>query len=367
METIEQNSAEKPSLYLDWNIEDPKARTEKVKEIIDNTPSERLTPTYLEKMADYIIKAADKKDRKEKKEKNFLTDNIMVTLNKRELSFEGLIDKFENGEDGIYNIMTNDKNILFAPKKKITPQDLETVPGLKELVEEIKKVEAEYKAAYGKKKSHLLRQLIEMRQDQYVLKNATKKISKKSSSQIGNISKIDLTERIYLNTKGEIVSTGLINLFEPKHISALLCNYSKIKEDCWGKLDGDINWLMIDLENLIDNNIKEQYPLYFDIIVYKIDGKSNAEIQEKIYEDYHIRHSVEYISSLWRNKIPDLIAEAASRDWLVWHYTEEVPGHWKKCNRCGQIKLGHPMFFSKNKSSKDGLYSICKACRNKKG
>ena len=79
-----------------------------------------------------------------------------------------------------------------------------------------------------------------------------------------------------------------------------------------------------------------------------------------------IKHSVEYISSLWRNKIPKLIAEQAQKDWLEWYYTNKKKGYWKKCSRCGQIKLGHNKFFSKNKTSKDGWYSICKDCRNKK-
>jgi len=41
-------------------------------------------------------------------------------------------------------------------------------------------------------------------------------------------------------------------------------------------------------------------------------------------------------------------------------------GNYKKCSRCGQIKLAHNKYFSKNKTSKDGFYSICKACRNAK-
>ena len=51
--------------------------------------------------------------KEEKKEKLYLTDNRRITIEKRETSFEGLAEKFENGEDGIYNLMTNDKNILF--------------------------------------------------------------------------------------------------------------------------------------------------------------------------------------------------------------------------------------------------------------
>jgi len=69
---------------------------------------------------------------KNKKEKKVLTDNRMVTINKREISYEGLITKLENGEDGIYNFMTNgDKNILLVPKIQITEKDIKDIPGLK--------------------------------------------------------------------------------------------------------------------------------------------------------------------------------------------------------------------------------------------
>jgi hypothetical protein len=56
----------------------------------------------------------------------------MVTVTKRETSYEGLISKLENGEDGIYNFMTGgDKNILLVPKIQITEDDVETIPGLR--------------------------------------------------------------------------------------------------------------------------------------------------------------------------------------------------------------------------------------------
>ena len=102
------------------------------------------------------------------------------------------------------------------------------------------------------------------------------------------------------------------------------------------------------------------------IVEYKIDGMQNIDIQEAIQLEFGIKHSVEYISSLWRNKIPKLIAEAAIDDFLNWHYLQEEKGTYKKCSRCGQIKLAHNRYFSKNKTSKDGFYSICKSCRNAK-
>ena len=61
-----------------------------------------------------------------------------------------------------------------------------------------------------------------------------------------------------------------------------------------------------------------------------------------------------------------MLADAAAEDYLIWHFTVEEKGTWKKCSKCGQIKLAHNRFFSKNSASKDNFYSICKECRNKK-
>lgn len=76
--------------------------------------------------------------KQERKTKIINTDNRMITINKRETSFEGLVSKFENGEDGIYNLITEDKNIIFTPKISITEEDVNEIPALKELREAIK-------------------------------------------------------------------------------------------------------------------------------------------------------------------------------------------------------------------------------------
>ena len=66
--------------------------------------------------------------KEEKKSKMYLTDNRMVTINRRETSFEGLVAQLENGEDGIYNMMAEDgKNTIFQPKIMITKKDVEEV------------------------------------------------------------------------------------------------------------------------------------------------------------------------------------------------------------------------------------------------
>lgn len=357
---IEENI--KPARKLDYSLQTPQERNELVKKIIDETPPEQLTNKYLTILSDYIIFAMDKEERKKKK---ILTDNRMVTVNRRETSFQGLAGQLENGEDGIYNMIANDKNIIFMPKVTITEEDIKEIPGLKDLRDAIDNVEKQFKAATGKRKFLLKKQLIEMRQDQYVLKSAYRQ-PMYMMNVTKSFSKLQLDGKITITEDGQVKSTELVSLFDQKHISALLCNYSKLKEDAWGKFSSDSYYLMEDLDNLIERTLKDKYPLYYDLLIYKIDGKQNIEIQELLNKKHGIKHSVEYISSLWRNKIPKLLAKQAQEDYLIWHYTMQERGKWKRCSRCGEVKLAHNRFFSKNKTSKDGFYSICKCCRNKK-
>ena len=360
-DTIQEEEI-KQTRKLDYSLETAQERNELVKKIIEETPPEQLTNRYLEILTDYIIFAMDKEERKQKK---ISTANRMKTINKRETSFQGLAEKLENGEDGIYNMIANDKNIIFMPKVKITAEDIAEVPGLKELVDAIEVTEKRFKAATGKNKFLLKQQLIEMRQDQYVLRNAYRRPFHFVNA-IKSFNQLELNENITVTENGEVISDGLITFFNPTHVSALLCNYSKLKEDAYGRFWCDSYYLMEDLDALVDKTLKDKYPLYYDLLIYKIDGKQNIEIQSLLEEKHGIKHSVEYISSLWRNKIPKLIAEQAQEDYLMWYYTTQERGKWKRCSRCGQIKLAHNRFFSKNSTSKDGWYSICKECRNKK-
>jgi hypothetical protein len=174
-----------------------------------------------------------------------------------------------------------DKNILFIPKIGITEDDINTIPGLKELREEIKKIEAQQRAARGKRKFLLTQQLKEMRKDQYILKSAYKP-PVVSLNITKSLNQIDLTEHITINEDGDPVSNGLISFFDPHHVCCLLCNYSKLKEDSWGRFENDLYYLMEDFDKLIDKTLKNNYPILYDIMIYKIDGLQNKDIAEKI-------------------------------------------------------------------------------------
>ena len=359
-ETIE-NEPQIPA--MDYTLP-PEERASRTEEIIAKTPSEKLTPYFLEKLATYITMPT----KEEAKQKYISTENHMITVNKREMSYEGLSNKLEGGEDALYNMITNDKNILFSHKKQYTQEDIEEIPGLQEYFDSIAAVQKDFEKATGKRRYLLKKQLIEMHQDKFELGKSYKRPIY-MMSLIKSLPKIDLFENIQIQkTEGGIraVSNGLINFFNPTHISILLCNYSILKQEAWDRFNSDIKWMMEDLDNLIELTLREDYPLYYDLLIYKIDGKSNAEIHKLLKEKHGITHTVEYISSLWRNKIPKLIAERAETEYINWYYTFKEKGNYKKCSRCGQIKLADNRYFSKNSTSKDGFYSICKDCRNKK-
>ncbi len=346
-------------IKLDYTLDNPEDRNNLVKQILEENPDpgER----YLEILADYLILCMEKQ---EKKEKKILTENRMTTVNKRETSFEGLVSQFENGEDGIYNLVTNDKNVIFQPKISITKKDLEEIEPLRQLKEAITIWENKQKTATGKDAFIIKKTLIELRKDQYIIKNAYRKpivpIKLIHSKHI-----IALDGEVSINEdNGEISYTGFTFL-NPKVCEAVLCNYSKLKEDSWGNFENDTWYMICEFENLVDKALLK-YPLYMRIVEYKIDNMQNVDIQLLIQQEFGIKHSVEYISSLWRNKIPKLIAETAEDEWLNHYYTFDAIGKYKRCSRCGKLKLAHNKYFSKNKTSKDGFYSICKECRNAK-
>ena len=215
----------------------------------------------------------------------------------------------------------------------------------------------------GKDAFTIKKALIEMRKDQYLIKDAFRKpIVPRNLTNSKYY--LELEDKTYIADSGEVMPVG-VSLVDPKVCSAILCNYSKLKQDTDDTLNSDLHYLLEDFDNISTIALKS-YPLYEKIVMYKIDGIPNLEIADKIQLEFGIKHTPEYISCLWRNKIPKLIANTAEHQWLNWYFLNIEKGIYKKCNRCGQIKLAHNKYFSKNKTSKDSFYSICKECRNKK-
>ena len=116
-------------------------------------------------------------------------------------------------------------------------------------------------------------------------------------------------------------------------------------------------------------NLAQLEPLHKDILDWKVQKKSNSEIQSLIQEKYNHLYQVNYISTLY-HKVFDKIAETAS-----FHKTvcENLffPENFKKCKDCGRSLLLTDRDWVKRQRSRDGFSPRCKHCekikRNLKG
>ena len=354
---------EKDVIHLDYSLKTVAERNELVNKILATAPSSQLTNKYLEILGDYVLDAAITKE--DKKAKYITTSNRQITIDKRETSYEELVSKFENGEDGVYNLINNDKNQYLTHKAEITEEDIAEVPGLAELRERIEKIEEQAKKATGKNKYLLKKHAIELRQDQYVLKELWRCPHRSSTASHTGGNRIEISDEVHFDADGEPASNAVVTFFNPTHISAILCNYEILHTELKHKYFSDFHYLLRDFDKLLKEGLAP-YPAYQTLVQAKIAGMTNSEVQKVLIEKHDLHHTPEYISSLWRNKIPKILSEKAKEDYLIWHYTEVERGTWKKCSRCGEVKLAHNRFFSKNSTSKDGWYSICKCCRNSK-
>lgn len=119
---------------LDFSIKDFNERKALVEKILEENPNP--SKQFLNLMGDYLALCMTKE---EKKEKKILTENRMLTINKRETSYEGLSEKFENGEDGVYGIVDVNGNLIFQKRQGITEDDVAKHPELKQTLEAIEK------------------------------------------------------------------------------------------------------------------------------------------------------------------------------------------------------------------------------------
>lgn len=229
---------------LDYSLKTPEERVKCAEYVLANTPDENLRARYLNYISDYILFVADKNQtKKERKEEHgIITKNRSVTVNKRQVSFEQIVSDLENGEDGIYALITNDKNQIMDHKTPLTEEDIAEVPGLKEHIDLINNLKEQFKTATGARKYSLKKQIIETWQQIYVLKASFKgsPIKGRTSNQVRTMARMTLDENITLDENMMPKSDAKISLINQAHISFLLCYYSQLKQECEDDLTSDM-------------------------------------------------------------------------------------------------------------------------------
>lgn len=347
---------------LDYSVETVEERLAIVNKILEENPEPN--EHYLEIMANYLVRPIDKAEAKEQKKK-IISDNRRETVKKHEISYEGLAASLESGEDGIYNLIGDKQRVTkMNTKRPITQQDIDEIPPLKQLREDIEFWLRQGSRAVGRRAYQIRQFIIDMRKFQYVIRDSYKPpIAFTNITPTKYVCKIH--EKFWIEPDGTVKFEGA-SFCNPRVCSAVLCNYSRLKEEGWDDLEGDMQFFMSAFDKYCEMAFKDE-PILEQIVIDKIDGLQNNEIQEHLDKKFGMSYSTEYISSLYRNKIPKLIAAAAEDDYIQEWFLNHEKGTYKKCSRCGEVKIAHPKYFSKNSTSNDGFYSICKECRNKSG
>ena len=131
--------------------------------------------------------------------------------------------------------------------------------------------EAKLKVTEGKDAFVIKKALIEMRKDQYVIKNAYRRpiVPNKLTRSTHVIMLPDETSS-FDDEDGYPIPKG-VSLLDPVVCSAILCNYSKLKEDSFDRFESDLYYLMLAFDEIADKALKE-YPLYEKIVECKVDG-----------------------------------------------------------------------------------------------
>ena len=357
-------------MQLDYNLKTGEERTEYVDWLLTKIPPSKIDNKTLSYLSNYILFIGDKNQTKKERTAAHpvLTKNREATIDKRQVSYEGIVSSLENGEDGLYTMIRNDKNQILDPRDPISEEEKQNIPGMQGYMNTIQSLQKQLdKATTSSARWSLKRAIIETWQQAYILKASWNGLSGRSkpTNQIKTLIHSSIPEDVYFDKEGYPHSRAALSLLNPTHVSFLLCYYSELKQECYDDLQSDIHFLLLDLEDLAEKALLQKYPLLYDVIIWKVDNLTNEEIQIKVNEKYGEWHTEQYYSSLWRKRIPKLIVEEAQKQYLIWYYTNIEKGYWKKCSKCGEIKLGHPMFYSRN-TTKDHFYSQCKECKNRK-
>lgn len=233
-------------MQLDYSLSTPEERIACVEKLLAETPPEKLNKNYLSYMSDYILFVGDRNQTKKERqsEKPILTKNREVTVNKRQVSYEEIVSNLENGEDGIYALISNNKNQILDPKDPISEEDIETIPEMQAHLDFIEQLKKSFATATGKQKYQIKKTMIETWQQMYLLKasyRAMRGMKTHNNGQIRQLAKLDLTDHITIGEDGLPHSDGVLNLLNSVHISYLLCFYSKLKEESYEDLHGDMH------------------------------------------------------------------------------------------------------------------------------
>ena len=147
----------------------------------------------------------------------------------------------------------------------------------------------------------------------------------------------------------------------PKHIRALLNNYSEIYMQTWDQLNSWGRTLIFDFDRYTDMAHLSDVRLF--ILTRRVDKANLPTIAAELQEKYGIKYNENHISEILVREIPEKIALAARKHRME---LEWPPEKRKTCHTCQRSLPRDSLFFSRNQCRADGFSSNCKECEKRR-
>lgn len=385
-------------LKLDFTIPTSEAR----KEFIDNLlkESQNYTKKEIETMGNYILYGKDSEDGKscvDRKEVHISTKYGSYKKKEPE-SLEALLEN-PNFNEGIFIKHNNHYKIV---KPTIDREKDADIPSIKKLWKEIDRLQYKLDVSTGKIEDpsvikyegiqlyKLKHHLIDLRKQQYHLKDIFKPTillygssahqtlpyeeqdfpwgEENSNYDIAPLGVITAnSDRFYKpkeaskekNYEYNENAKFLIDFRNPNHIYFLFENYFDLFTYYESKAESTMHAVIETLDFYAAGAELSEVKQF--ILNAKKSKLSNEEIQKEVNKKFNLTHTANYISTIWKQNICGEISEYAQLHY-DYYLNRTNKFAWKRCNKCGEIKLKDTREFVRKSRSSDGLSSRCKKC-----
>lgn len=406
----------KKKFSLNYDIYSDQDRVKEINKILDNLNS---TPSNsdLELMANYILYGKDenntnaiqrKETYEEKKRYNSFKkasekveslDAIMDNPMMDQIGFKAMDEKY------VYKkIKPSIKRPKFNKEGQIIDLGDSQIPGMEQLWEAIDRLQKIINIADGKippdenpiitdsyKLYKMRHQLIELRRDQYYLKDlfapTIKFLNCKptppqlidwDSDSFYWISKEEWEKKVnssYIKVSKNpndyewredgmvkwVVRHHTFDWENPTHIKYLIDNYSAIWQMAYDQPYSDARILIMDFDRY--QTMADLSPLRQHILNRKIDKWTYLNILRELDKEWNIQYNENHICTIVTTEIPQKIAKIARRNRLL---LETPIEERKTCTICKRALPKDYLFFGKNSGRRDGFSSSCKECEKKR-
>lgn len=392
---------------LDYSIERDTDRCQYIKETLDKLMY-NLPNKDLELMASYILYGKNEDGQNSVQRRETLNTNTRFKTYRRK-------DDRLQSLDALRELPTFDettckpfdtKDVYYHKKPSISREKDADIPGMQQLWDSIDRVARQLALAEGKvepqpnelvitdpyRRYLLKHELIEMRRDQYFLKDIFRPTIPPATTPKGQPQFYDWDSdsfywiekskaiqqlRTFINPylqrdiskyEHRILPDGTVQVkwhvryhtFDwenPAHIKALMDHYSAIYMQLWDYPSSSGRCLLQDFDRYFD--MCNLPPSRTFILTRHIDKASIPTIHDDLLEQFGLDYDENHLYTIVSSEIPNAIAAVARKQRLL----AEAPASERQfCRSCGRFLPKDTLFFNINRARSCGFGAYCKEC-----